>query len=122
MVLIKEVDEMLESVHNRVLDFINIRYVYDLPKGGKLIGEEAIRASKLSALLKSTIMTLIIKNRETRKVPKLKEILQQAISREKKEQAFRRQQERVKYNDIRGFLMESVSDKLTESKFEMVLD
>lgn len=84
-VLIKEVDEMIESSQSRVLDFIEVKYVIDLPSGETLTGEEAIRASKMSQLLKSTIMTVLVKNRETRKVPKLKDMLLKAITREQKE-------------------------------------
>ena len=51
-----------------------------------------MQASKLSQKLKNVIMQMIIKNRETRKVPKLKDILQGAISRQQKEQAAKRKE------------------------------
>ena len=54
------------------------------------MGDEAIRASQLSQKLKNVIMQMIIKNRETRKVPKLKDILTGAINRQQKEQAAKR--------------------------------
>ena len=38
-----------------------------------------MRASNLTQKLKNVIMQMIIKNRETRKVPKLKDILNDAI-------------------------------------------
>lgn len=60
-VLIAEVDEMIESSQSKVLDFIEVKYLIELPTGEKLVGEEAIRASKVSQLLKSTIMTMIVK-------------------------------------------------------------
>ena len=54
----------------------------ELPSGEIITGEMAHRASRLSHKLKNVIMGLLIKQRENRKVPKLKEILQKAIERE----------------------------------------
>ena len=57
-----------------------------MPNGkATLRGDEAVRASELCLRLKNVIMQMIIKNRETRKVPKLKDILKEAIDRRNKE-------------------------------------
>ena len=55
-----------------------------LPSGGFLYENEAVRATELSTMLKNIIMQVVWKNRETRKVPKLKDILNDAIEQQKK--------------------------------------
>ena len=64
------------------LDFVQVKDRIELPSGDVIEGETAMRASKLSQKLKNVIMQVIIKNRETRKVPKLKDILNDAINRQ----------------------------------------
>ena len=59
-----------------------------------------MRASHLSQKLKNVIMQILVKNRETRKVPKLKEILNEAIARYNKEQALKRK-EKEKTTDFK---------------------
>ena len=56
-------------------------------------------------------MQMIIKNRETRKVPKLKDILQGAINRQQKEQAAKRK-ERENSKNITAILKESLKQKM----------
>ena len=81
---------MAEAGNTRILDFIHERRKIELPTGDYLLGEEAVRASQLSQKLKNVIMQFILKNRETRKVPKLKDILNEAIERQNREQAAKR--------------------------------
>ena len=73
------------------MDFIQNKREIKMPNGNKkLEGSEAVHASELCLRLKNVIMQMIIKNRETRKVPKLKDILKEAIDRRNKEQAAKR--------------------------------
>ena len=76
--------EKMEKIHkelfkvpaaDRILDFNQIKRFIKLPTGKVIKGEEAIRASQLRQKLKNVVMQLLLKNRETRKVPKLKDIL-----------------------------------------------
>ena len=64
-------------------------------------------------------MQVILKNRETRKVPKLKDILNDAINRQQKEQASKRR-EKEKAKDITAILSESLKPSMNESQYEMV--
>ena len=49
-----------------------------------------MKASQLCQQLKNIIMLQIMRNKETRKVPKLKDILNNAIARTQKEQSEKR--------------------------------
>ena len=77
-----------------------------------MYGEEAIRASKLSQTLKNIIMKVIIRNRETRKVPKLKDILNEAINSFKKRQAAKRREEKENFS-AQAMIIESMKPKMS---------
>ena len=66
-------------------------------------------------------MQMIIKNRETRKVPKLKDILNDAINRQKKEQAAKRK-DRENSKNITALLKESLKPKMRIGQYELVND
>ena len=59
-------------------------------------------------------MQIILKNRETRKVPKLKDILNDAVKRQQKEQAAKRKQQEAN-SDIRTLLAASLKPVLSIS-------
>lgn len=59
-------------------------------------------------------MQIILKNRETRKVPKLKDILNDAVKRQQKEQAAKRHQQEAN-SDIRTMLAASLKPALSSS-------
>lgn len=66
---------------DRFLDFIQIHRCLKMAASSELVtGERAVRASQLIYMLKNVVMQMIHKNRETRKVPKLKDILKQSIA------------------------------------------
>ena len=82
---------MEAPIVERTLDFIQNKREVKMPNGNKTLkGNEAVHASELCLRLKNVIMQVIIKNRETRKVPKLKDILKEAIDRRNKEKAAKR--------------------------------
>ena len=113
--LLSLVKEMIKApAIDMTLDFVHVKDRIDLPSGDVLEGEEAQRASKLSQKLKNVIMQAIIKNRETRKVPKLKDILNDAINRQQKEQAAKRK-DREKAKNITEFLKESLKPTMSIS-------
>ena len=62
--------------------------------GQILTEEEVVRASVASQKFKTVTMQQIIRNRETRKVPKLKEILKEALDAHQKKKAAKRQREK----------------------------
>ena len=64
-------------------------------------------------------MQVIFKNRETRKVPKLKDILNLAIERRNKEQAAKRK-DKEKVNDVHALLKASLTPRMTTSQSDMV--
>ena len=74
--LLKTVKEIIKApAIDMTLDFVQVKDRIELPNGDVITGSEAMQASRLSQKLKNVIMQMIIKNRETRKVPKLKDIL-----------------------------------------------
>ena len=89
--LIKVVDKLIESsTQDTILDFIQIHRTMEAADGTVLTGDEALRASAANKMLKNVVLQMIFKNRETRKVPKLKDILNNAIKREHKTQEAKR--------------------------------
>ena len=64
-------------------------------------------------------MQVIFKNRETRKVPKLKDILNLAIERRNKEQAAKRK-DKEKVNDVHALLKASLTPRMTPSQNDMM--
>lgn len=120
-------NDLLERVKQQIalpaidltLDFVFVKDRIELHNGEVIEGEEAMRASKLSQKLKNIIMLVIIKNRETRKVPKLKDILNDAILRQQKEQAAKRK-DRERSKDITKLLSESLKPHMNEGQYEMV--
>ena len=64
-------------------------------RGEVLKGDVAVKASDLTKKLKNVIMQILLKNRESRKVPKLKDILKDAINRQHKAQALKRKEEKA---------------------------
>ena len=79
-------DNLLDTTSNDFsLDFLQIKRCIKLPTGKMLQGEEAVRASTLSLKLKNVILQQVMKLRETRKVPKLKDILKAAIDQRNRE-------------------------------------
>ena len=84
--LLNIVKKMLESpASDLTLDFIQVKHTIELPTGEIISGQQAIKACELSQKLKNVIMQLIFKEREIKKVPKLKDILNDAIARQKRE-------------------------------------
>ena len=84
--LLKIVKELIAApAIDLTLDFVQVKERIKCPSGELIEGEQAMRASNLTQKLKNVIMQMIIKNRETRKVPKLKDILNDAIKAQQKE-------------------------------------
>ncbi len=89
--LIEIQDKMLLTPTNpNILDYQQRKYYLKTARDEILTGETAARAFELSQKLKNVIMQVLLKNRETRKVPKLKDILKDAIERQQKAQALKR--------------------------------
>lgn len=78
---------LLTPTNPNILDFQQKLYELTTARGEVLKGETAAKASDLSRKLKNVIMQMLLKNRESRKVPKLKDILKDAIVRHQKAQA-----------------------------------
>lgn len=72
---------LLTPTNPNILDFIQDKYLITTARGQVLTGELALRGSQLQKKMKNVIMQVLIKNRESRKVPKLKDILKDAIAR-----------------------------------------
>jgi len=72
---------LLTPTNPNILDFIQAKYTLQTARGQVLTGELALRGSQLQKKMKNVIMQVLIKNRESRKVPKLKDILKDAIAR-----------------------------------------
>ena len=81
---------LLTPSNDKTLDYIHIKESMKMANGTYIYGEEATRASKLVQKLKNVVMQVITKNREQRKVPKLKDILNDAIKRKQKEDIVKR--------------------------------
>jgi len=86
---------IIQTIGNRdnciALDYIpgNTTFFH---KGECMKDDEALHIQRIILQLKNAIMYYIVRNREQRKVPKLSEILQQAIEKQKKEKEERRRQ------------------------------
>ena len=72
---------LLTPTNPNILDFIQSKYLITTARGQVLTGDLALRGSQLQKKMKNVIMQVLIKNRESRKVPKLKDILKDAIAR-----------------------------------------
>lgn len=91
--LIEEIDKILEndmvSDNFSHLDFV-FKQKQNLHPHKTLDQDENQHAQKLCKLLKNTIISFVIKNKESRKVPKLKDILANSIEQKKKEKLVQR--------------------------------
>lgn len=67
-----------------------------MPKSKQLTGEAALHGHRVNTILKNTVIGVILKNRENRKVPKLQDILRKTIEKQKTDKAASRQQKRSK--------------------------
>ena len=106
---------MEAPIVERTLDFIQNKREIKMPNGKKTLeGNEAVHASELCLRLKNVIMQMIIKNRETRKVPKLKDILKEAIDRRNKEQAAKRH-DRSQYANVKDLLMSNLRQRMNSA-------
>ena len=79
-------------------------------------GEEALHVQRLILKLKNAIMYYIVRNREERKVPKLSDILHQAIEKQKKEKEERRRQKQ----NMTLENLEPEASNLTSSQYEQI--
>ena len=52
-----------------------------MPKGEPLLGADALKGHHVNTILKNTVIGVILKNRENRKVPKLQDILRKTIEK-----------------------------------------
>ena len=71
----------MAPTNDRILDYIKKEHIVPLANGDYIYGEEAIRASLAQQKLKNIVLLVLNKNKESRKVPKLKDILKLAIQR-----------------------------------------
>jgi len=69
----KEINKQLENVF--LLDVTSVRETITMPHGKPLVGAQALKGHTVSTILKNTVIGVILKNRENRKVPKLQDIL-----------------------------------------------
>jgi len=60
----KTIDDIVASEKQLSLDYVRVQEQVRHPKRGMLKGAEALKAVRLSLLLKNTIMQFILKNRE----------------------------------------------------------
>lgn len=78
--------------------------------------EQAIRAQKAQLALKNAIMYYIVRMRESRKVPKLQDILENAIRQQQKQKSERRKRRQtLKIDDLA-----QEKSQLTEVQFESI--
>lgn len=118
--LIKYQDDLMQQeIHDNTLDFVQIKREIILPTGKILRDAEAERASVLSLKLKNVILQMLHKARETRKVPKLKEILKQAIEQKNRVKVQKRKLMEI-FENPRNLLFSSIKPSLNSNQFEMV--
>ena len=124
----KTILDLLEKERRASLDYVLSTRRLIHPHEGAVFGERKEQCLELQTLFKNLIMHQIVKNRETRKVPKLTDILDEHIKREqKKQQIARMKRAQISLADLNGndeILDEGQEELITDqvTKMETILD
>ena len=71
----------MEQNKTYLLDVTSVSETLRMPRGQFLEGSNALSGHRVNTILKNTVIGVIIKNRENRKVPKLQDILRRTIEK-----------------------------------------
>jgi predicted kinase len=81
----KVLDKQMEAGRTTFIDTTTVREHLQMANGKIITGELALRARKIDLLVKNTIMGILVKNREEKKVASLSEALKTTIEKQKNE-------------------------------------